>query len=177
MMLRKTLTLSVLLALASAPALAKDEGFYVGAALGGASIQQKNADFEDIDFPEFDESDFAWKIFAGYQFNPIFAVEGGYRDLGAPTAGTAKVDPYGLDLFAVGGIPLGPIRGFGKLGGIYWDSDTKYDGLKSSDDGFDFAAGVGLEFELGSFAIRGEVEYLDILDETWMYTIGATITF
>ncbi|MBY5921224.1 outer membrane beta-barrel protein [Ferrimonas balearica] len=175
MMLRKTLTLSVLLALASAPALAKDEGFYVGASLGSASIQQKGID--DIDFPEFDESDFAWKLFVGYQFGPVFAVEGSYRDLGSPTAGAAKVDPYGLDVFAVAGIPLGPIRGFGKLGGIYWDSDTKFEGQKSSDDGFDLAAGVGLEFELGSFAIRGEVEYLDILDETWMYTIGATITF
>jgi len=45
------------------------------------------------------------------------------------------------------------------------------------DDGFDFSAGAGVEIELGSFGIRGEVEYLDVLDETWLYSVGATFTF
>ncbi|MBY5990792.1 porin family protein [Ferrimonas balearica] len=172
---RNTLALSAILALCSAPALAKDEGFYIGASLGGATVQQKGNDA--IDFPEFDESDFAWKIFAGYQFGPVLAIEGGYVDLGSPSTSRTEIDPYGLDVFVVGGIPLGPIRGFGKLGGIYWDADGTFDGQSDSDDGFELAAGVGLEFELGSFAIRGEVEYFDILDETWMYTLGATFTF
>ncbi|USD39143.1 MULTISPECIES: outer membrane beta-barrel protein [Ferrimonas] len=171
-----SLSLAVVLATACATAHAKDEGFYVGASIGSASIQQSGSDPDIGDF-DFDENDFAWKIFGGYQFNGLFALEGGYVDLGSPSSSGTKVDPYGLDLFAVAGIPLGPVRAFGKLGGIYWDSDLTDDGDKVSDDGFDVAAGVGLEFELGSLAIRGEVEYLDVLDDTWMYTIGATITF
>jgi len=173
---RNTLALCVMFALCSGSALAKDEGFYVGASLGSASIQQSGSDPDLGDF-DIDENDFAWKIFGGYQFNPIFAVEGGYVDLGSPSNSGIKVEPYGLDLFAVAGIPLGPIRGFGKLGAIYWDADTLVSDHKFNEDSFDFAGGVGLEFELGSFAIRGEVEYLDVLDETWMYTIGGTFTF
>lgn len=170
------LTLGLLLAFATTSAQAKDEGFYVGASLGSASIEQDGADPDLGDF-DFDENDFAWKIFGGYQFSGLLAIEGGYVDLGSPSDSGTKIDPYGLDLFAVVGIPLGPVRVFGKLGGIYWDSDIDIGDTSSSDDGFDAAGGVGLEFELGSFGIRGEVEYLDVLDGTWMYTLGATITF
>ncbi len=168
--------LAVTTALVTAPALAKDEGFYLGASVGSANVQQNGSDPDLGDF-KFDESDFAWKIFAGYQFGPILAIEGGYRDFGSPDTTGLSVDPYGIDVYGVAGVPLGPVRLFGKLGGIYWNADTRVDGMKDSDDGFEVAAGVGLEFELGSFAIRGEVEYMDIFDDTWMYTIGATYTF
>ncbi|WP_169307087.1 outer membrane beta-barrel protein [Ferrimonas sediminicola] len=168
--------LCLLFFLVAGTAQAKDEGFYLGASLGSATIEQEGSDPDLGDF-NFDEDDFAWKIFGGYQFNGLLAIEGGYVDLGSPSDSGSEVDPYGLDLFAVAGIPLGPMRVFGKLGGIYWDSDLTQDGDKISDDGFDVAAGAGLEFELGSFALRGEVEYLDVLDGTWMYTIGATVTF
>ncbi|SHH74710.1 Outer membrane protein beta-barrel domain-containing protein [Ferrimonas marina] len=157
-------------------AQAKDEGLYLGVSLGAATINQEGSDPDLGDF-EIDSSDFAWKVFAGYQFNGVLAVEGGYRELGSAENSLVKTDPYGIDVFVIGGIPLGPLRGFGKIGGIYWDNDTDFADTSISDDGFDLAAGLGLEFELGSFAIRGEVEYLDVLDETWMYTLGATFTF
>ncbi|MGE0624376.1 MAG: outer membrane beta-barrel protein [Pseudomonadales bacterium] len=158
-------------------AMAKDDGFYIGASVGAASFQEKvDIDFEDID--DFDESDFAFKIFGGYQFNGLFALEGGYVDFGKPSNSDIEVDAYGLDAFAVVGIPLGPIRGFAKGGGIYWDAEaTLFDEFEADDDGFDFAAGVGLELELFGLGVRGEVEYFDIADEVWMYTLGATFTF
>lgn len=170
------LILSLVSVLICTSVQAKDEGLYFGASVGSASIEQSGSDYDFDDF-KFDENDFAWKIYGGYQFSGVFALEAGYVDLGSPSDSLVSVDPYGLDVFAVAGIPVGPARIFGKLGGIYWDSDVTYIRENISDDGLDFAAGVGLEFELGSFAIRGEVEYFDILDQTWMYTVGATITF
>jgi hypothetical protein len=156
---------------------AKDEGFYIGGSLGLATVQQSGTDPEWGYF-EIDDSDTAYKIFGGYQFSPIFALEGGYRNLGKPSSSAAKTELQGLDVFGIAGVPLGPVRIFGKLGGIYWDANTRIDGEKAGGkDGFDFGAGAGVEFELGSLGLRGEVEYFDVLSDTWMYSIGATFTF
>lgn len=156
---------------------AKDEGFYLGGSLGLSTVQQNGADPEWGYF-ELDDSDYAYKIFGGYQMSPIFAFEGSYRNLGKPSSNNVKTELKGLDAFALAGFPLGPVRIFGKLGGIYWDADTRIDGEKAGGrDGFDFGAGAGVEFELGSLGLRGEVEYFDVLSDTWMYSVGATFTF
>ena len=157
-------------------ALAKDDGFYVGASVGSATIKDRVSDVGDIGF---DESDFAFKLFGGYQFNGLFAVEGGYVDFGKPSDDLLKVDVYGIDAFGVVGLPIGPIRGFAKAGGIYWDAKASLrdTSLSASDDGFDLAAGVGLDFEIVGIAVRGEIEYFDFADDVWMYSVGATFTF
>lgn len=174
---RVTLALMVFMLMCAAQAQAKDEGFYIGGSLGAVTVQQSGTDPEWGYF-EIDDSDYAYKIFAGYQFTPIFALEGSFRDLGQTSSNTAKTDLQGLDVFGVAGIPLGPVRVFGKLGGIYWDADTLiYGENRDGKDGFDFGAGVGVEFELGSLGLRGEVEYFDLLSDAWMYSIGATFTF
>lgn len=161
----------------SAGASAKDEGFYLGASAGVASVEVEESDVE------FDESDFAWKVFGGYQFNGLFAVEGGYVDFGNPDKdygdliGNVDVDVTGFDLFGVVGLPLGPVRAFGKLGGVFWDADVNTDFGSGSDDGTELAAGVGLEFEIFGLGLRGEVEYFDVEDGIYLYTVGATFTF
>jgi hypothetical protein len=170
--------LAIVLALSlSQAAFAKETGFYLGASIGAATVQQSGSDPDLGDF-EIDDDDFAWKIFGGYQFNSIFAIEGGYRDFGKPETSITKTDLNGLDVFGLAGLPLGPIRLFGKLGAVYWEGDTTISGVSvSDDDGFEFGAGVGLDFELWKLAVRGEVEYFDVLDDTLMYTVGATFTF
>ena len=40
-----------------------------------------------------------------------------------------------------------------------------------------FGLGVGLEFEVMSLAVRGEIEKFDVLDDTLMYSVGVTLTF
>lgn len=168
------LAFAALMALFSAAATAKDTGFYIGASVGGATVDAGNFDAEDIDFSS---TDFAYKILAGYQFNGLLAVEGGYRDFGSPDEDGLKIAPDGWDIYGVAGLPLGPIRVFGKLGGIAWEAKSQFGDFSAKDDGFDLAAGVGLEIELFSLGVRGEVEYFDMLGDTWMYTLGATFTF
>ena len=156
---------------------AKDEGFYLGAGLGLSSLEQ-SVRLTESGKVKIDDNDYAYKMFGGYQLSPWLAVEGGFRDMGTLSSGRVKTDLSGIDAFAVAGFPLGPVRLFGKLGGIYAQSDTRIrGGVKFSDDGFDLGAGAGLEFELGSFGLRGEAEYFDALDGVWMYSVGATFTF
>jgi len=78
-----------------------------------------------------------WRLQLGYKFNPYFALEGGYIDLGKRTynatftGGSATVDwkSGGIDLAALGTLPLGDgISLLGKVGLI----DAKTTGTWSS---------------------------------------------
>ena len=56
---------------ASANLLGKDKSLYIGASVGAASTE-----FEE-DGVDIDDSDLAYKLFGGWQFNGLFAIEGG----------------------------------------------------------------------------------------------------
>ncbi len=161
------------------PVAAKETGLYLGAGIGSGSVEANEGGFS------FDESDFAWKVFGGFTLGSWLGVEGSYVDFGSANglvtgATTAKSNVTGFDAFGVVGLPIGPVRAFAKLGGIYWDSEFKFDDgatPTAKDDGFDVGGGIGLEFSLFSIAVRAEVEYFDALDGLYLGTIGATWTF
>lgn len=113
---------------------APDQAVYIGLS-GGQSITQ--ADGGDISSAlssaglaptgsTLDDTDTGWKLYLGYQFNPNFAVEGGYVDLGkfnfsSTTAGGSLSGELktknGAFIDAVGIIPLqNNFSIFGKLG-------------------------------------------------------------
>ncbi len=172
---RSIFCLTLLLLLASAPALAVKPGFYLGASVGGATteVTEGNA--------KFDEGDTAWKLFAGYHFLQFFAVEAAYRDLGSPSdtimGSDVKVSPTGFDVAGLAGVPLGPVYLFGKLGVVWWDADITVDDIKVSDDGTDVEVGIGVSADVFKIQLRGEIEYLDVGDGTLMYTVGAAWRF
>lgn len=159
------------------PAAALDEGFYLGASLGQASFEQKELDEIDID----DDSS-AWKVFGGIRWG-VLAIEGGYVDFGdvddrdGPLS--RGVEASGFDAFGVVSLPLGPVDLFGKVGGIYWDTDDVVNGRSNSDDGVDLAYGAGVAVRLGSASVRLEYEAFDIdaLDDLNMYSVGVAWTF
>lgn len=159
------------------PVAAKDSGLYLGAGIGTGTVEANETGLN------FDESDFAWKIFGGFTLGSWLGIEGSYVDFGSASGivdgtTTAKSDVTGFDAFGIVGLPIGPVRAFAKLGAINWDSEFKLDdGTTFKDDGTDLAAGLGLEFSLFSIAVRAEVEYFDALDGLYLGTIGATWTF
>ena len=165
---KKIVVASLLGLLASAPAMATGAGFYVGASVGGATTE-----YDDVDL-NIDDSDAAWKLFAGYHFLQFFAVEGGYRDLGTLESDGAKIKPTGWDVAGLAGIPLGPVYLFGKLGLIRWDADTNF---ANDDDGTDYEVGIGASIDLWKIQLRGEIEYLDALEGSVMYTVGGAWRF
>ena len=180
-----SVALTALIALLALPAIAADNGFYLGASVGQSDIKIDD-DFEDIDFSGGDTS---FKVFAGFRFLTFLAVEGSYVDFGAPSEflegldSTIETDIAGYDGFVVGMLPLGIADIFIKAGFISWDASIsgEFDGVteRQSEDGTDPAYGIGFQFRIKSFAIRAEFEYFDIegAKYLYMYSIGGSFTF
>ena len=188
-MKKSTLCLVVIVAVAVIPASAADNGFYLGASIGGSSIDVRDygEEFGNLDFSG---GDAAYKIFAGYRLMSFFGAEGGYVDLGSPsdTVGEindidVKIGVKGWDAFAVGFLPIGPVDIFAKVGLISWDADIRaaFNDLEEhdSDSGTDATWGVGAALRLGSFAVRAEIERFEIgnTDKVYMFSVGGTFTF
>lgn len=160
-------------------------GGYIGGSIGQSYIE---IDTGSITVPEsFDENDFGWKGFVGYEFDLTsltLGVELDYVDFGAPdgdVAGTQiEVDANGFAAFGTAGVDLGPLGLYGKFGLIRWDAEFSADGFDAgSDDGSDPAYGVGLKFGLGSLEVRGEYEIFDIedSDNVSMLSVGLVFRF
>lgn len=168
-----------------------DEGPYLGAGLGYVTVD--NDTFDDLGSlgANTDDTDTAYKLFAGYQFNPNFAVEAGYVDFGEFTASAnngfdyadASLEADGFTAALVGKLPIQ--SGFGiyaKLGIIAWDADLKADGNisgtpmseSSGDDGTDPFYGVGAEYVIGSILMRAEYERYDISADGEDFTTDLT---
>jgi len=154
--------------LLSTPAMAVKPGFYLGLSAGGVSTDV------DEDGLKYDDSGTAYKVFAGYHFLQFFAVEGAYRDLGKVEIGNFAIEPTGFDIAGLVGAPLGPVYIFGKLGVIVWDTDVT---TGESFDGTDYEVGLGASVDLWKIQLRAEAEYLDVLDGSLMYTVGAAWRF
>jgi len=161
-----------------------DSGWFLGGSVGSAGVEIE--DTSGIQPVTFDEDDFAWKAFGGYNFDLAvvnLAIEGGYINLGSPSGDllglATTVDVDGFDVFGVLAFDLGPIGVFAKAGMVSWDAEISIDGVSASDDGSDPAYGVGAKIGLGSVDIRAEYELFDIEDAeaVSMLSVGIVWTF
>jgi len=180
---------AILLAFASIDAGAAENGFYLGGSIGSSAVEANISDGIVLPDPApvFDENDFGWKVLAGYDFalGPVFSlgVEGGYVDLGSPSADVLTVpislDPTGFNLYGTAGLELGPVGVFAKYGFVDWEVQGSIGGIRFDDDGNDPAYGVGVRFNLGSLEIRGEYEIFDISDteDVTMLSAGLVVRF
>jgi hypothetical protein len=183
-----SIALTGLLGLLAFPAIAADNGFYLGASVGQTQLEIDELG-EDIESADFSGDDMSYKIFAGLRFLTFLGVEGSYRDFGQPEDdvaaldGTVTADLTGYDVAAVGYLPLGIADIFAKAGMAAWDADLSLDagsGTASvSDDGEDPFYGLGFQLRFKSFAVRAEVEYFDVegAEALYMYSLGGSYTF
>jgi opacity protein-like surface antigen len=164
--------LAVLSLMAGAAAQADTQpGFYAGVGIGSGTIE--------VDEVDFDESDTAFKIFGGYQFNENFAVELTYLDGGAPemtvsgpgVTGSVEAEVTGLNAAVLGRIPLASTFAiFGKIGLTSYDVEAtgrvnNQVIVSGSDSSEEITYGVGGAFSFGpSFEMRAEYEMADIND-------------
>lgn len=158
---------------------------------GGASIGMSSTPLYASDVPvtgatansySKNETDTGYKVQLGYQFNPNFALEGGYVNLGkanitnkvtAPIVGSLRGDVKadGWNLMAVGILPVTEdLSLLGKVGALF--STTKGDytttgavflaaGVQPSytKSETNLAYGVGLQYNINkSLSVRGEAE-------------------
>ncbi len=179
--MKRLIATAALATLVASPAFAQsyqynpNEGPYLGAGIGYSKLDNDTLDRLDSAGANTDDSDTGYKLFAGYQFNPSFAVEASYLDFGEfeANAGSEKLeasaDGFGFSL--VGKLPIQ--NGFsvhGKLGMVVWDGDLDYSdsgrGVSSSlgEDGTDPYYGIGAEYEVQQIMMRAEYERYDISD-------------
>ncbi len=167
--------LVAVLALTSLPAVAADNGIYLGASVG-----QSGLEIDDLDY---DANATGYKIIAGWRFLDWLAVEGNYVDFGSGDDSVAgdrvETEADGISLSAVGFLPVGPVDLFARVGAIDWSADISSPDLGSgSDDGTDLTYGVGAQFRVWSLSVRAEYEMFDVDDaDVDMISVGVTWTF
>ena len=159
--------------------------YYIGGGIGQSYVEEDNV----ASGQDFDDEDFAFKLFGGYRFHENFAVEADYLDFGEPDDDilgiNLEVDLYALALYGVGILPLtDQFELFAKLGIAYWDAevDGSFLGISASDDedGTDLAYGLGASFAFtDQLAARVEYERIDVddLDNAEMFTVSGEVRF
>src|SRR5262245_49190519 len=127
MTMKRTLLALSLFILGVSGALAEENpnGFYVGAGLGQFNVEVDDVEDAIGTAGDFDSDDTSWKIVGGWRFNPIFAVELDYIDLGGPedTVGNTKFEASinGIAPYLVATLPLGIFEIYGKVGYYFYD--------------------------------------------------------
>jgi len=124
----RTAALVAVLSIAVFPLTAiADSGFFIGAALGSASLD------DDFDGLTVDSSSTSVRLVGGWRFNEFFAFEAGYHNFGdfedtvdvggTPTNVSLKAD--GFTLGVIGSLPMGErFSLFGRAGMFFWDGDA-----------------------------------------------------
>jgi OmpA-OmpF porin, OOP family len=143
------------------PVAAQETRFYLGAKAGQSEFKGSCTPTPGITFLSCDEKDTAWGVFAGYQVNRYFAVEGGWTDFGETEASAtvggipvnAAISAKGWELVGVGSIPFtDQFSAYAKAGAFRWRvrGSVAVPGVGSAsanDSGTDFTYGVGLRFD------------------------------
>ena len=207
----RVLGLAGLGSLAAFSATAQDAGYYYG----GLSVGQSRARIDDERITagllgaglrtttmSLDESDTAFKLFGGYQFNRYLAVEGGYFDLGkfgftstTVPAGTlnGQIKLRGFNLDLVGTLPLSErFSVIGRVGAQVARASDSFSGTGAvqvlspnpSKRATNYKVGLGLQYEVNpSFLVRAEAERYRIDDAVGnrgdinMYSVSLVFPF
>ncbi len=162
-----------------------DDGPYVG-------IGATQTELDDIYGVHLHLHNSVLKWMAGYRFADFFGVEVNYANLGAQDApllssysqGYAHADANEFSAYAMGYLPLPFVDLFAKAGVMRWQlaSNAEIGGVplySLSENGEEFAWGLGGQLQFGPFAPRLEWEHSDLpyshgLD---LITLGLTFTF
>jgi opacity protein-like surface antigen len=95
-----------------------------------------------------DQRDTAWKVYAGGAMNDVLGLEIGYTDFGTIQAQGGQTKAWAVPITLTAGLPLGPVRVYGKAGGLYGRTDvnaapsTLFDTGHKSGWGWTYGAGA-----------------------------------
>jgi hypothetical protein len=177
--MRRLLLVTVLALGATAVQADDNELFYVGAGIVRNNIKDVTATNSD-----FDSTD--WKVMAGFRPISLFAVEADYIDLGSETvssdAGSTHLNYKAFAGYAVGfaPIPVPYLDVFGKIGVARWTSSGSSTLPSSSffslsDNGTQFAWGVGAQVHVGNIGGRLEYENFNIRNTNGANVISLSV--
>ena len=175
--MKRTLV-GALLTSAASLAIAADNAWYIGGALGQSEFGDCRAG------ASCDRRDSAYKVYAGYQFTPRIAMEVAYVDLGKTTilSGISATEskPRGGTAHLVATWPLAAdVSLIGRVGLIYGDTKVTGSGGIRNPKGTESAWGVGAQYAFNRhFIVRLEWERLRFEPlEVDALTLGLATTF
>lgn len=167
------------LAGAAAPALAADNGFYLGGAVGQANTKADVGALSD-----FDKDDTGWKVFAGFRPIDLFAVEVAYTDFGSPSQSIgpvrASADTKGASAFAMvyAPLPLPLVDVYAKAGFARIDSQIDSSSFRFDRTDTNFAWGFGGQLNFGNLSVRAEYErFKTDAGDPHLISVGVAFTF
>ncbi len=157
---------------------------YIGAAIGN-TWQSAKVDADEVlgNVTEISENSTGWKIFGGFKGQGIFAIEGGYRDLGKietePNNIKFTTNSKGWDVEAMAHLEVSILDLFAKAGAFFWKSDSLLGTMAEDKTGTSFIWGLGAGVSLGSVGIRLEWESMEVeqLDNLSMLRLGVSLGF
>jgi OmpA-OmpF porin, OOP family len=140
--------------------LAHADGGYAGLSVGSAE-QKKSVAFSSTNVDRTKDTTTAFKLLAGYQFNPTFGLEAGWVHHGSSdvklSGSVATLKPETFYAAGTATLPLGSqFSLFGKLG--LANNRAKING--SSENNTEVFAGAGLSYAFTP-TVAGVVEYED----------------
>lgn len=160
-----------------------DSGFYLGASVGSAELDDSFGGLE------IDDTNTAYRLVGGWRFNNYFAVEAGWQDFG-DFEQTLTLDGQQLDislgadgytLGVTGSYPLGSrFELYGRAGAFFWDGEAEINAVGQSDPGdTNPYLGAGLGFALTeAFLVTGDFTRFDLEDtESDVWSIGFQFRF
>lgn len=178
----------------SGVALAQDAGLYVSGSIGQSrsDIDTSPLSAAGVTAISTDDTDTAWKLNFGYQFNRHWGVEVGYVNFGdysvtgrfgaAPVSATVDVTAW--TLAAVGTLPLGNSNFslFGKLGVARGEADGSAavgaTSVSVGDRGTDLFGGIGVRYDFNrNFGVQLEAERYNFDDKINLFTVGLRYKF
>jgi OOP family OmpA-OmpF porin len=186
------LLLSAVLLLVSAIAIAQDARPYAGLQIGQAKAKSS---CDDVTGPgvSCDDTDTAWRIFGGYQFNRNFALELGYADFGEVRAsgpgGTVSAEATAFDLVGVGLLPIvDRFSIYGKLGLYRAETEARANTALLTgtfeEKNNDLTFGFGARYDLGNVGLFAQWQrYVDVgggdigEDDVDVISLGALFRF
>ena len=206
--------LMALMLLVPAPAPQAQTGWYAGGNVGRADAGYAAGDLVSdlaargwtIDTPQVDDSDTAYKLYGGFAFSPVLAVEFGWADLGevvteyGATVAPAEIDDLLADTFAVhpvlgqgwfvAGVVSWPVMPeqfslYGRAGLFAWDADIDVrvisggaGRISGDDNGTDWMWGVGLDWRIGTaWSVTAEWERYRLNDWVDVPSVGLRFRF
>ena len=165
----------MMLLVAILPVEAREErtGAFVGLSWGQTNFETSSSTIDPSDcgagIPcNISESSDMWKVFGGYRFNDWIAVESDLRSFGEAkgnlTDRTFEIEGRAWDFYLRGGVPIGPVDLFAKLGFAWVDGEYSQvcsSGCVSGTVDFNkttWAGGLGIMGNIGKIGLRLEWE-------------------
>ncbi|MEH6552327.1 MAG: outer membrane beta-barrel protein [Pseudomonadales bacterium] len=173
---------------AASTSIAADGSFYAGLGVGQTKVKDFDPSFDAVPqdseeaYFKYDDKDTSYNLFVGYRFNPYFALEGSYVNLGEITAtaddgyefGSLNIESHGLAASVLGSLPIGDAFSlYARLGAYYgeteastvyryMDDEPESDSEKEKDTAI--LGGVGAAYAFNErFALRAEYNrYFDV---------------